>query len=419
MTSRPSLTQSVKDSTSAGGAKGKTESDWNTYKGPDPLLTRPRNRTTKRIFVAATRMNEGKTTSCLGLFAALRSRSPNVGFIKPVGQRFINVEGHTIDEDSFLLDSIFNVRVPIDAMSPIAIDSQFTRDYLRDPDAHYPVLVDRLCRAFDRAAYEKEFIIIEGSGHAGVGSVFDLSNAQTARLLGAKVIIVSQGGIGRPVDEIALNKALFEKHGVEVIGAIINKVVPSKMEEIRPSVKVGLERYGVPLLGMIPLQQALTAPNLSQIVEEIRGTWLNGRESGPTNRIQKVVIGAMTAKGLMDFLQPGVLVITPGDREDIIMSAIASAGYGANQRVSGIILTRNIMPPENLVALLKQTDIPVILSDKESFTVASRINTMTVKTQPTDSDKIPVIKKLIQEHIQIGKIIDAFEPDVSQMNLIP
>ena len=188
------------------------------------LLTTPKNSTTKRIFIAATRMDDGKTTTSLALFAALRSYTPNVGFIKPVGQRFVEVEGHQIDEDSVLLDKIFDVKVPIKAMSPIAIHPTFTRDFLDDPTKNHKVVVDQMCRAFDRAAFEKEYVIIEGTGHAGVGSVFNLSNADVARHLKAKVIIVARGGIGRPIDEIALNQALFAQAGVEVIGAIINKV---------------------------------------------------------------------------------------------------------------------------------------------------------------------------------------------------
>lgn len=386
---------------------------------PAQLLTKPLNRTTKRIFVAATRMNEGKTTSCLGLFAALRARTPKVGYIKPIGQRFIEVFGHMIDEDSYLLDRIFDVQVPIEAMSPIAIDGTFTKRYLEDPETTYPVLVDKLCRAFDRAAYEKDYIIIEGSGHAGVGSVFDLSNAQTARLLGAKVILISQGGIGRPVDEIALNKALFEKHGVEVIGAIINKVTADKMDSIQPYVEKGLQRYGVPLLGLIPTNDQLKAPSLSQVVDAIRGRWLNGEELGLNQRILRVVIGAMTSRRAMEFFKPGVLVITPGDREDILESAIEHARRDSQETVSGIILTRNITPSPDLVALLKKTRIPVVISNEESFSVASKINRMTIKTQPTDTDKIPVIKELIARNIDLDKIMAAFGPDESGNTPIP
>ena len=75
----------------------------------------------------------------------------------------------------------------------------------------------------------KGFVLCEGSGHAGVGSVFDLSNAQVAKTLGCKVIIVTQGGIGKPIDEVCLNQALFEKEGVEIIGVIINKVLEEKI----------------------------------------------------------------------------------------------------------------------------------------------------------------------------------------------
>lgn len=374
----------------------------------DVLLTAPRNKTSKRIYVAATRQNDGKTTTCLGLYGALRTLTDKVGFIKPVGQRFVEIEGMKVDEDTVLLDSIYDVQVPIDAMSPVAIDATFTRRYLADPDKNLPILQDRICRAFDRAAYEKDACIIEGSGHAGVGAVFDLSNAQVAKLLKAKAIIVAQGGIGRPVDEVAINKALFDKYGVEVIGAILNKVLPDKIDYIREYAGKGLERLGVPLLGVLPLQKQLTAPNLSQIVEEVDGRWINGRETAQNERILRVVIGAMTAKGVIDYLQPGVLIITPGDRDDIIFSAIAAAGIAGKKVVSGIVLTRNILPHPKLMEMLAQTKIPCVICSEESYTVASRIHSMTVKTQPQDADKIPIIKNLVLDNVDLKAIWNAF-----------
>lgn len=377
--------------------------------GSNPtLLTAPRNVITKRIFVAATRMNEGKTTVCLGLFAALRSLSPSVGYIKPIGQRFVEVQGAKIDEDSLLLDSIFQVKVPIEAIDPVAVDSSFTRRYLANPAVNLPLLKDRMCRAFDRVSFHKDYIIIEGTGHAGVGSIFDMSNAQAAKLFKAKVILVSEGGIGRPVDEIAMNKALFDKHNVEVIGAILNKCVPDKIEQVIEYAGKGLARLGVPLLGAIPLQKPLTAPNLSQVVDEIGGRWLNGRSQGLNERVLRIVIGAMTAKGMMDYLQPGVLMLTPGDRDDILLSAIAQAGLTGKKVVSGVVLTRNIMPHPRLLEMLHQTNIPTVITDDESYAVASKIVNMTIKTQPQDTDKIPIIKRLILDNVDLQKILKAF-----------
>lgn len=372
---------------------------------PLPLLTSPTNHITKRVFVAATRMNDGKTTTCLGLFSALQTLYPRVGFIKPVGQRFVDVQGHKIDEDSFLFDTIYQVRVPIESMSPVAIDSTFTRRFLANPGPMLAQLEDTICRAFDRVSWEKDFTIIEGTGHAGVGSVFDLSNARVARLLNAKVIMVSPGGIGRPIDEIALNKALFDQAGVEVAGAILNKVEPDKIELIREYAGKGLARLGVPLLGVLPIQKALSAPNLSQIAEEIDGKWLNGRRGGAKQRVQRVVVGAMTAKGIVDYLQPGTLIITPGDRDDIILAALSCASLANGSTIAGLIVTNDMKPHPKMAELLAQTDIPVIAAKAESYAVTSKINNMTVKTQPQDTDKHPIIKKLILDHVDLPKLL--------------
>ncbi len=375
---------------------------------PLPLLTQPTNRVTRRIFVAATRMNDGKTTACLGLFAALQHLYPRVGFIKPVGQRYVEVEGHKVDEDSYLLDMIYQVRVPIESMSPITIDPTFTRRFLANPGETHAVLVDKICRAFDRVSWEKDFTLIEGTGHAGVGSVFDLSNARVAKILDAKVVLVCPGGIGRPIDEIALNKALFDREGVKIIGAILNKVEADKIPQIIQYVGLGLARLGVPLLGVLPVQQMLSAPNLSQVAEEIHGRWLNAHPVNAHERILRVVVGAMTAKGIIDHLQPGNLLITPGDRDDVILAAISAATTSGTRTIAGIILTNDILPHPKLLELLAQTDIPVIAAREDAYAITSKINAMTVKTQPQDVDKIPVIKQLVTEHLDLDRLLAAF-----------
>jgi BioD-like phosphotransacetylase family protein len=374
------------------------------------LLTRPENTTTPRLFVAATRQNDGKTTTCLGLFAALSQKLARVGYIKPIGQRFVKFHDHLIDEDTVLLDKTYNIHTPIESMSPVAIDATFTRRFLDDPTGVYPVLVDKLLRAFDRSAYEKDVIIIEGSGHAGVGSVCNLSNAEIARLLNAKAILVARGGIGKPVDEIALNKSLFDRFGVEVIGAVLNKVDPARMDLVRAYTGKALARLGVPLLGIIPATQTLALPNLAQVVETVEGRWLNGKAAGQHNRVEDVVVGAMTAKSLIEYIKPGVLVITPGDREDVLLLTIAACSAAGHRSLAGIVLTRNILPSPHIMEMIAQTRIPVVMSREESYTVASRINTMTVKTQPDDADKIPVIQKLIADNVDIETILASLEP---------
>ena len=372
------------------------------------LKTRPKNDTTHRIFVAGTRMNDGKTTTCLGLFAALQQRYEKVGFIKPVGQLFVKIDGQLIDEDSVLLEKIYRVEVPIISMSPIAIDATFTKRYLDSPVGIGAELVHKVCDAFDRTSWEKNFTLIEGSGHAGVGSVFGLSNARVAKLLRAKAIIVSRGGIGQPIDEIALNKALFDSEGVEVVGAIINKVQSDKMEHIRTYTGRALKRLGVPLLGLLPEEKTLSSPNLKQIQERVSARLLNRYDRLPTQRFDNIIIGAMTATRFLEAILPNTLLITPGDREDIIIAALSHQENVEKGSVSGIILTRGIEPSSDLAKRIHNSRIPVIITDSDSYTVASRIHGMTVKTQPEDEDKIPLIKKLVQKNIDLNQIVESF-----------
>ena len=362
------------------------------------------NTVTPRVFIAATRQNEGKTTVSLGLIAALQQHFPLIGYIKPVGQRFVEIEEQKIDEDIVLMDAVYQLNCPLVDMSPIAVAPAFTRKYLES--ANNETLVKRIQVAFDRVAWEKDFVLCEGSGHAGVGSVFDLSNAQVAKTLGCKVIIVSSGGIGRPIDEVCLNQALFEKEGVEVIGVIINKVLEEKIPEIARFVGRGLKRKGLELLGVIPHEQILCNPTVDLIREELRAELLN---QPPTLEIpvSDVVVGAMGAHNAMGFFKRGVLLITPGDREDILLAAGATMSPHGDEKMAGIVLTGGIRPGDNVLKALQSLPVPVLLAKADSYQVASKVHNLTVKTRPTDAEKISLIRDIVAKTVNIEKIIQS------------
>src|SRR3954462_966227 len=221
------------------------------------------NAETPRVFIAATRQNDGKTTTSLGLMAALQRFHPRVGYIKPVGQRFVEIAEQKIDEDTVLMDRVYKLNCPLVDMSPIAVEPDFTRKYLQS--SNYDALVRTIQKAFDRVSWEKDFVLCEGSGHAGVGAVFDLSNARVAKILGAKVVIVSGGGIGKPIDEVSLNQALFEKEGGGIIGVILNKETQDKIDYVTAFARRGLKRKGLELLGVVPHRRILSSPTMQLI----------------------------------------------------------------------------------------------------------------------------------------------------------
>lgn len=363
------------------------------------------NTVTPRIYIAATHQNDGKTTTSLGLLAALRKRLPRIGFIKPVGQRFLEIDGHKIDEDSFLISKTYDVELPLEAMSPIAVDSKFTRRYLER--GNRVAMEGTVQEAFNRVAWEHDFVIIEGTGHAGVGSVFDLSNARVAQLLKSKVIIVSQGGVGRPIDEISLNLALFEKHQVEVAGVIMNKVIPDKIESLYPFAEKGLARLGLPLLGMIPLHEKLPQPTLNQVAAELKGEFLTGY-AHRWRTVDEFVIGATSSRNINLYFKPGTLIITAGDREDLILGVLEAheAAGGKGEGIVGVILTRGFLPQPGLLKIMKEKDVPFLSVPFDSYTAASRISNMSIKTELQSKGKIKLIQDLVEQYVDVEQIIN-------------
>src|SRR5438552_1060261 len=362
------------------------------------------NTETPRVFLAATRQNDGKTTASLGLLAAMQKHYPRIGYIKPVGQRFVEVEEQKIDEDILLMDRVYQLNCPLVDMSPIAVEPDFTRKYLQS--SNNDALIRKIQKAFDRVAWEKDFVLCEGSGHAGVGSVFDLSNAQVAKILHAKVIIVTQGGIGKPIDEVSLNQALFEKEGVEIIGVILNKVVLGKVDYVTEFARRGLKRKGLELLGVIPHQSILCCPTMGQVREGLKAEMLN-HSNQLQNMVNDVVVGAMAAQAAMSHLENGALLITPGDREDLILAAGLGLSMGGHPKLAGIVLTGNLRPGHSVLKVIQGMPFPVLLAEDDSYEVASTVHDLTVKTRPDDTQKISLIRDLIAEYVDVNKILKA------------
>lgn len=357
----------------------------------------------KRIFIAATNQNDGKTTLSLGLIKNLQELHEKVGFIKPIGQRYLEEEGLKIDEDSILIEEVCGIKCGLKDMSPIAVEKGFTEKYITRPDKKS--ISEQIQASFRRVAKGNNLVVIEGTGHAGVGSVFDHSNATVARLLGSKVIIISSGGIGRPIDEILLNKALFEKEGVKVLGVIVNKVLPGKFEKINRLVRKGLERKKINVLGVIPYDPMLARPTIEQILEETDFELLCGKDYLERS-VSEVIVGAMESRDAVKYIVDDCLMITPGDRQDMIMTALSCFRNGDDKKlkVAGIVLSGGITPEAPIMNLLTKAQIPVLLAKSDTYYVATAIHDLTVKIRPCDTDKIKAAIKLIKENVDFKRI---------------
>ena len=358
----------------------------------------------KKVFIAATKQNDGKTTVSLGLIRNFQERFKKVAFIKPIGQRYLEEEGLKIDEDSILIEKVCGIKCGLKDMSPIAVEKGFTEKYIAKPDKQS--ITKQIRESFKKVSKGQDLVIVEGTGHAGVGSVFDHSNATVAKLLDAKVIIISSGGVGRPIDEVVLNKALFEKEGVKVLGVIVNKVLPEKYDKISSLVRKGLERKGINVLGVLPYNPMLSQPTIGQIVEETGFEVLCGKEY-LERPVSKVIVGAMEPGDAVEFIVDDSLMITPGDREDMIMASLGCFRDTDDKKlkVSAIILSCGMVPNPPVINLLSKAEVPVLLANSDTYHVATCIHDLTVKLRPKDKEKISAVVELIKQKVDLDKIL--------------
>lgn len=376
----------------------------------------------RQLYLAATGQNRGKTTTSLGLLNGFLVRGLNTGFMKPVGQRTIIDHGEPADEDAVLMHETFGLGEPYSVMSPVHIPRGFTKAYIAGQ------VVDDLGARIVRAQNhyrEHDILLIEGTGHAGVGAVIGLSNARVASLLGASTVIVSEGGVGRPIDEIVLNAALFRANGVKVAGAIVNKVDIDAQPAIAAVIERGLAPYDIPLLGVLPVRPILSNPTLEMILEGVHGEVLH---EGPDLErvIDGVAVGAMEPWHMLERVGPGTLVIVPGDREDVILTLTTahqpgSSGYAeargpdeSRGRIGldalarpaiGLVLTGGYRPRPAVIEAIRRADLCATLVSEDTYVVASEVHDLLVKTHPADVVKIELIKQLVRTNLDIDRIL--------------
>jgi BioD-like phosphotransacetylase family protein len=381
----------------------------------------------RHLYLAATGQNRGKTTASLGLIDGFLRRGLRTGFMKPVGQRTVMLDGEPADEDALLVRTTFGLPEPFPVMSPVHIPRGFTKAYIAGE-----VVEDLGARivAAHREFADHDVLLIEGTGHAGVGAVVGLSNATVASMLRAPAVIVSEGGVGRPIDEIVLNAALFAAHGVPVAGALVNKVRVDEQPGIARTLERGLALHGIPLLGILPYRPILSNPTLGMVLAGVHGRVIH---PGPDldRVIDGVAIGAMEPHHMLERVGPGTLVIVPGDREDAILT-LAAAHAAGRPRVAahehlealvgetpgaidagpegkalGIVLTGGYEPRPEVLAAVRHAGMFAAIVDEDTYTVASEVHDLLVKTHAADTGKIELIKELVWEHLFIDRFLEA------------
>ena len=234
----------------------------------------------RHVYLAATGQNRGKTTVSLGVLDGFQRRGLSTGFLKPVGQRTIIEEGVPADEDAVLMKQVFGLPEPLGQMSPVHIPRGFTQAYIEGEVVEdLPARI----RAAHAAFADRDILLIEGTGHAGVGAVIGLSNAVVAsHARGAGGHRVARAASAGRSTRSCSTRRSSSATACTVAGAIVNKVDLDAKPGLARTLERGLARHGIPLLGVLPYRPILSNPTLAMVLEGVHGETIHaGPRPGP------------------------------------------------------------------------------------------------------------------------------------------
>ena len=365
----------------------------------------------RKLYIAASSQHVGKTTATLGLVAAFRQRGHNVGYCKPVGQEVQEFGGLRADKDAHLFAKVMGFPLTSEIHSPVMLTKGVTSQFLDNPAAFD--FSERIQRASAYLEAQHELVIYEGTGHPGVGSVVDLSNADVAGMLGAPVVLVVEGGVGNTIDRTSLCLAQFREKNVPVIGVIVNKVFPEKVEKVRKYVGMKLAEMGLPILGILPYEKSLSFPIMQTVLEAVQGRVLANEEK-LDNRMEDFLSGSLVDTEKLQHSRNLLLIVNPKR----IFSAIQkiqefTVTQGIEESpLSGIIITGDglhevpVRDFSKVIAFVNKHRIPVISTPFDPLGSAIKISRIEVKINARTPWKAEQAVSLISQHVDLNSILD-------------
>lgn len=359
----------------------------------------------KRLYVAATSQHVGKTTTTLGLVHALKQEM-NVGYCKPLGQQYVTVEGQRVDKDALLFSTFCDFDLEPNIHSPVILGGSSITDYIENPTNYH--LDNKVLLAAKVLEQRHDIVIYEGTGHPGVGSCVDLSNADVAKLLGAGVIMVVEGGIGNTLDRLHMCHAVFERRGVPVVGVIVNKTLKSKIEKVRHYVGKSLDRMGIPLLGVIPYEEELGLPLMETVAKELKAQVLFN-EDKLDNRVRDVIGGSqMDLQNMVNF-DNLLMVVSPSRIDDALQKLNEDSLFmetnSGKSPLSGIILCGRGELKSSTIAYIQDNRIPVLQTVMDTYESVIKVSRIEVKINLKTPWKVTKAIQLFREHVNLEPVL--------------
>lgn len=354
------------------------------------------------IYIATSEANSGKSIVALGLMRMLLGKAAKVGYFRPIIDDFKYVE-----KDNHINTMITHFDLDIKCEDAYA----FTRTQFinKRNEGKEGEIFDKIIEKYKYLEERHDFMLVEGTDFSGEGTAIELDiNVLIAKNLGIPAIIVSSG-VGKTLEEfiggLHLAYDSFKQKEVEVLAVVANKVQEKNIELVRNGLEANLPKDV--FVNVIPIISSLNNPTLKEIAHAIDAEVLFGHDY-INNQSSSFKVGAMQLRNYLTHLEENCLIITPGDRADIILGALQANISSNYPTISGMVLTGGIMPEPPIIKLIEGLSniIPIMTVKEGTFDVANKIGAVRSHMYADNKQKIVTSLNVFEKYVETDKLND-------------
>jgi phosphate acetyltransferase len=354
------------------------------------------------IYISTTEAGSGKALISLGILELILRKTSRVGFFRPIIRPHKNHSQK--DEDIDLILTHFNL--------PQAYEESFGLSYREASDLishkQYDVVLEKIIESYKNLEKNCDFILCEGSDYLKEGSAFEFDlNQAISKNLSCPILILGNAE-SRTIEEAILPIEMaiesYQGQDCKIIGVILNKASPQSVLELRTSLEQELSSYDY-LLSVIPYYRKLSSPSLEEIADQLNAKVLYGHDKINT-LVPDYVIAAMQLPNVITRLKDDCLVITPGDRADIIIGCLQAHQSSNYPNLSGLLLSTSAPIDTSILKLIDGlTDpIPVLSVDTNTYETSQAVNQVHTSLKAKNTDKIQFSLKLFDDYVDLDQL---------------
>jgi phosphate acetyltransferase len=361
------------------------------------------------LYISTTEAGSGKALVALGMINLIMRRTTKVSFFRPV----IQTDSKKSPASDLLPDRDEDIELILQHFGlPQTYEESFglRSDQVNDLMGQHLIdqVISIIIEKFKVLESRSDFILCEGSDYLGEGSAFEFNiNQEIAKNLGCPILVLGNAdnrSLAEAIRPVQIAVDTYHKHGCQIAGILLNKAIPEQVDALKTVLESCYGNTGA-VLAVIPFDRKLINPRLQDIARQLQAEVLYGHDL--MGRLtSNFLVAAMQMQNVLNWLKEDSLIITPGDRGDVIVGLIQAHQSTNYPSLAGILLSTGLKLEPSIAKLIEglpQT-LPILSVKTDTYTTVSQIEEIHSTLKPDDYEKIELSMRAFECYVDLARL---------------